>query len=180
MPSHIAIQPGRIHGEEEDEKANAVYTMGLSLSEKPLLSHPRYKDLPEKKRKALQSIQSGKDKDDQGNKLHDKIESELGVEALAKIERVQIGYYSPRVIWRNGRDCLRRCESALRGINDGSRSSLLRSNPWPCGGFSSLPSSWGDGGTVWKIPAPPRVDVFPLAEREGLPAAMPECASRFE
>jgi hypothetical protein len=86
--------------EEEDEKANAVYTMGLSLSEEPLLSHPRYKDLPEKEREALQSIQSGKDKDDQGNKLRDKIESELGVEALAKIERGQTGYYSPRVTWR--------------------------------------------------------------------------------
>jgi hypothetical protein len=84
----------------EDEKANAVYTMGLSLSEEPLLSHPRYKDLPQSEREAIQLIQSGKDKDDQGNKLRDKVESERGVEALAKIDRGQTSYYSPRVTWR--------------------------------------------------------------------------------
>ena len=33
-------------------------------------------------------IQSGKDKDDQGNKLRDKVESAPGKEVLAKIERV--------------------------------------------------------------------------------------------
>jgi len=86
--------------EEAAEKANAVYSMGLSLSEEPLLSHHRYKDLPEKEREALQLIQSGKDKDDQGNKLRDKVESVLGIEVLAKIERGQTGYYSPRVTWR--------------------------------------------------------------------------------
>jgi hypothetical protein len=86
--------------EEAAEKNNAVYSMGLSLSEEPLLSHNRYKDLPEKEREALQLIQSGKDKDDQGNKLRDKIESDLGTEVLGKIERGQTSYYSPRVTWR--------------------------------------------------------------------------------
>jgi hypothetical protein len=86
--------------EEADEKNNAVYSMGLSLSEEPLLSHPRYKDLEDKEREAIQLIQSGKDKDDQGNKLRDKIESELGTEVLGKIERGQTSYYSPRVTWR--------------------------------------------------------------------------------
>jgi hypothetical protein len=86
--------------EEAEEKANAVYTMGLSLSEEPLLSHPRYKDIPAKESEALQLILSGKDKDDQGNKLRDKIESEVGIEALAKIERGQTSYYSPRVTWK--------------------------------------------------------------------------------
>jgi hypothetical protein len=86
--------------DEGDEKANAVYSMGLSLSEEPLLSHKRYKDIPAKEREALQLIQSGKDKDDQGNKLRDKIQSERGMEALAKIERGQTSYYSPRVTWK--------------------------------------------------------------------------------
>jgi hypothetical protein len=86
--------------EEAAEKNNAVYSMGLSLSEEPLLSHPRYKDIEDKEREAIQLIQSGKDKDDQGNKLRDKIESDLGTEVLAKIERGQTSYYSPRVTWR--------------------------------------------------------------------------------
>jgi hypothetical protein len=85
---------------KEDEKENAVYTMGLSLSEEPLLSHKRYKDLPAKELEALQLIQSGKDKDDQGNKLRDKVESQRGKEALKKFERGQTSYYSPRVSWK--------------------------------------------------------------------------------
>ena len=45
-------------------------------------------------------IQSGKDKDDQGNKLRDKVESQRGKEVLQKFERGQTSYYSPRVIWK--------------------------------------------------------------------------------
>ena len=86
--------------EKENEKANAVYTMGLSLSEEPLLSHLRYKNLPQKERESIQLIQSGKDKDDQGNKLRDKVTSDRGKEALAKTDRGQTSYYSPRVTWR--------------------------------------------------------------------------------
>ena len=85
---------------KENEKENAVYTMGLSLAEEPLLSHKRYKELPAKELEALQLIQSGKDKDDQGNKLRDKVESQRGKEALNKIERGQTSYYSPRVTWK--------------------------------------------------------------------------------
>lgn len=85
---------------EGEEKANATYTMGLSLSEEPLLSHLRYKDLPQAEREALQLIQSGKDKDDQNNRLRDKVASERGLEALSKLERGQTSYYSPRVTWR--------------------------------------------------------------------------------
>ena len=84
----------------EHEKDNATYSMGLSLSEEPLLSHIRYKDLPGAEREAIQQIQSGKDKDDQGNKLRDKVTSELGLEALGKVDRGQTAYYSPRVTWR--------------------------------------------------------------------------------
>jgi hypothetical protein len=85
---------------QANEKANAVYTMGLSLSEEPILTHLRYKDIDSKERDYLQMILAGKEKDDEGTKLKDKVESELGKEVLAKIERGQTSYYSPRVTWR--------------------------------------------------------------------------------
>jgi hypothetical protein len=86
--------------DEETEKDSAVYTMGLSLSEEPLLSHPRYADIPDAEREAIQQIASGKDKDDQGRALKDKIDSDTGKEALTKVLRGQTSYYSPRVTWR--------------------------------------------------------------------------------
>jgi len=86
--------------DEEDEKANAVYTMGLSLSEEPILSHHRYKDLDPGEREAIQLILSGKEKDDRGNKLRGKVVSGPGLEILGKIDRGQRHYYSPRVTWR--------------------------------------------------------------------------------
>jgi hypothetical protein len=85
---------------QANEKANAVYTMGVSLSEEPILTHLRYKDIDSKERDYLQMILAGKEKDDEGTKLKDKVESELGKEVLAKIERGQTSYYSPRVTWR--------------------------------------------------------------------------------
>ena len=85
---------------KENEKENAVYTMGLSLSEEPILTHLRYKDIDGKEREFLQQILAGKEKDDEGTKLKGKIESDLGKEVLAKIERGQTSYYSPRVTWR--------------------------------------------------------------------------------
>lgn len=96
----ICTYAGAEEKAEEDEKANAVYTMGLSLSEEPILSHIRYKDLNAKEREAIQLITSGKEKDDEGNKLRDKVESDLGKEVLGKIDRGQTSYYSPRVTWR--------------------------------------------------------------------------------
>ena len=126
--------------EEKDqasEKANAVYSMGLSLSEEPLLSHRRYKYLPDKEREALQQIQSGKDKDDQGNKLRDKVESELGREALAKVERGQTSYYSPRVTWRES--WVRNKPVSAAELNDiGKISSPLGPAPTLSGGRTWL------------------------------------------
>lgn len=86
--------------DEEDEKANATHTMGLSLSEEPLLTHPRYDELESDELEALKAIIAGKEKDDAGTAWKDKIESELGKEALAKIMRGQTSYYSPKVTWR--------------------------------------------------------------------------------
>lgn len=83
----------------EDEET-PVYTIGLSLSEEPLLSHIRYKDLVEEEVEALRAIASGKETSDSGTSYKDLIESELGLEALAKIQRGQVSYYSPKITWR--------------------------------------------------------------------------------
>lgn len=85
---------------EEDEKANATYSMGLSLSEEPLLTHPRYDGLESEELEALKAISEGKQKDESGTLWKDKVTSELGQEALAKIMRGQTSYYSPKVTWR--------------------------------------------------------------------------------
>lgn len=83
-----------------NEKVNATYSTGLSVSEEPLLSHRRYKMLPEFEVEALRFIIAGKDKDEEGNKMRDFIESEKGLEALAKIERGESSYYSPKITWK--------------------------------------------------------------------------------
>ena len=83
-----------------DEEEFAVYTIGLSLSEEPLLSHIRYNELEEAEVEALRAIASGKESDDDGTPYKDQIESELGLEALSKIQRGQVSYYSPKITWR--------------------------------------------------------------------------------
>ncbi len=83
----------------EQEKASMVYTMGLSLSEEPILLHHRYKDLSDEEKKALQAIIAGKDKD--GEETYEsKITSDLGRNALSKIQRGQVSFYSPKVNWK--------------------------------------------------------------------------------
>jgi hypothetical protein len=76
------------------------YTLGLSLSEEPLLSHKKFSDLDEDELEALQAIISGKDKDSSGSPYKDKVTSALGKKALEKIQRGQTSYYSPKVTWR--------------------------------------------------------------------------------
>lgn len=75
-------------------------TVGLSLSEEPLLSHPSFKDLDDAELEALKGILAGKEKDDTGTNYKDKITSDLGKKALAKIMRGQTSYYSPKIVWR--------------------------------------------------------------------------------
>ncbi len=86
--------------DKDDEKANATYNMDLALTEEHLLLCARYKDLVAKERDALKGIIAGKDKDDQGNKLRDKITSARGLEALSKIDRGQVSYYCPKITWK--------------------------------------------------------------------------------
>jgi hypothetical protein len=76
------------------------YTLGLSLSEEPLLSHKKFRDLEADEVEALQGIISGKDKDSAGSSYKDKVTSALGKKALEKIQRGQTSYYSPKVTWR--------------------------------------------------------------------------------
>ena len=85
---------------DEEEQSATTYAMGLSLSEEPLLSHYRYRDLLEAEVEALKGIAGGKEKDDAGVPYKDKISSVLGKEALKKIMRGQVSYYSPKVAWR--------------------------------------------------------------------------------
>jgi len=85
---------------DEEEAASMTYAMGLSLSEEPLLSHYRYRNLPDAEVEALKGIAGGKDKDDAGAAYKDQITSVLGKEALKKIMRGQTSYYSPKVAWR--------------------------------------------------------------------------------
>jgi hypothetical protein len=85
---------------EEEEQAAMTYSLGLSLSEEPLLSNYRYKDLADDEVEALKAIAGGKEKDDAGAPYKDKVTSDLGKEALKKIMRGEVSYYSPRVAWR--------------------------------------------------------------------------------
>ena len=102
--------------EGPDEKENAVYTMGLSLTEEPLLSHDRYKNLNGIEREAIKLILMGKEKDDEGIRLRDKVVSALGQELLSKVDRGQSHYYSPRVTWRES--WVRDKEAKASELND--------------------------------------------------------------
>ena len=84
----------------DNDPAKTSYTLGLSLSEDPLLSHKKFKDLAEAEIEALQAIIGGKDKDASGSPHKDKVTSIAGKKALAKIQRGQTSYYSPKVTWR--------------------------------------------------------------------------------
>ena len=84
----------------DNEPSKTTYTLGLSLSEEPLLSHKKLRDLETDEVEALQAIISGKDKDSSGAAYKDKVTSDLGKKVLEKIQRGQTSYYSPKVTWR--------------------------------------------------------------------------------
>jgi hypothetical protein len=83
-----------------NDPAKTTYSLGLSLSEEPLLSHKKFRDLTDEEKEALQAIISGKDKDSSGSSYKDKVTSATGKKALEKILRGQTSYYSPKVVWR--------------------------------------------------------------------------------
>lgn len=112
------------------------YTLGLSLSEEPLLSHKKFRDLEADEVEALQGIISGKDKDSSGTPYKDKVTSALGKKALEKIQRGQTSYYSPKVTWRQA--TVRKASAASSDVRkigkidepDGRQPSLSDDRDW--------------------------------------------------
>lgn len=119
-----------------NDPAKTTYSLGLSLSEEPLLSHKKFRDLIDEEKEALQAIISGKDKDSTGAAYKDKIASTLGRRALQKILRGQTSYYSPKVIWRQS--TVRRTSAASSDVRkigqidnpDGRQPSLSDGRTW--------------------------------------------------
>ena len=75
------------------------YSLGLSLSEEPILAHKKFKDISDEEKEALQAIIAGKDKDG-STTYKSKVKSTLGKKALEKIMRGQTTFYSPKVVWK--------------------------------------------------------------------------------
>lgn len=98
-----------------NDPAKTTYSLGLSLSEEPLLSHKKFKDLTKEEIEALQAIISGKEADSSGGAYKDKVTSALGKKALEKIQRGQTSYYSPKVTWRQS--TVRRASAASSDVN---------------------------------------------------------------
>ncbi len=73
----------------EDDPAKTTYTLGLALSEEPLLSHKKFRTLSDEEKEALQAIIGGKDKDSSGTPYKDMVTSIVGRKALEKILRGQ-------------------------------------------------------------------------------------------
>lgn len=88
--------------EEEGEEAGKRYSMQISLAEEPVLTHPRYEDLPDVERVALVQILAGQRfKTEEGKELwRSDVTTELGLELLAKIEDGIEAYLEPKLIWQ--------------------------------------------------------------------------------
>jgi hypothetical protein len=118
------------------------YTLGLSLSEEPLLSHKKFKTLAKEEIEALQAIISGKEADSSGGSYKDKITSDLGKKALEKIQRGQTSYYSPKVTWRQS--TVRKASAASSDVNkigqidqpDGRQPNVGNSRNWLLNGVT--------------------------------------------
>ncbi|RYG70166.1 hypothetical protein EON80_08450 [bacterium] len=108
----------------------------MSLSEEPLLSHKKFKDLDDEEKDALQAIISGRDKDSAGALYKDKVTSAVGKKALEKIQRGQTSYYSPKLTWRQS--TVRKSSAASSDVNkigqidspDGRQPNLGNSRNW--------------------------------------------------
>jgi len=85
---------------DSNDPKKTTYALGLSLSEEPILTAKKFRDIPDAEKEALQGIISGKDKDSSGSLYKDMVTSTLGKKALQKILRGQTSYYSPKVTWR--------------------------------------------------------------------------------
>lgn len=120
----------------ENDPNKTTYAIGLSLSEEPLLTFKKFRDLSDEEVETLHAIMNGKDKDESGNPLKDKITTALGKKALAKILRGQTSYYSPKIVWRQS--TVRRSSAASSDIRkigqidepDGRQPALMDGRTW--------------------------------------------------
>ncbi len=94
--TYAGVQPNP----DKSPKSNATYSLSLALSEEPLLSHKAFEALEKNEIAALQKIIAGKDKDETGIDQRSLVVSEKGILALAKIDRGETHYYSPKVTWK--------------------------------------------------------------------------------
>jgi hypothetical protein len=127
---------------ESNDPAKTTYSLGLSLSEEPLLAHKKFKDLGEEEKEALQAIIGGKDKDDAGVPYKDKVTSAGGLKALEKIRRGQTSFYSPKLVWRQS--TVRKASAASSDVRkigqidspDGREPSLDEGRTWLLNGVT--------------------------------------------
>jgi hypothetical protein len=120
----------------DNDPAKTSYSLGLSLSEEPLLSHKKFKTLSDEEKEALQAIISGKEKDAAGTAYKDKVTSADGKKALEKILRGQTSYYSPKITWRQS--TVRRTSAASSDVRkigqidspDGRQPNLSDGRTW--------------------------------------------------
>lgn len=89
---------------EEDPGPDEVkrYSMQITLSEEPLLTHPRYADVPEDELTALTQIIAGQVyKTEEGKERWSAdVVTVRGLEALEKIDKGVVAYLDPKLIWR--------------------------------------------------------------------------------
>jgi len=126
----------------EPDANKTTYSLGLSLSEEPLLAHKKFKDLSDEEKEALQAIISGKEKDSAGNAYKDKVTTPAGLKALEKILRGQTSFYSPKLIWRQS--TVRKTSAASSDVKkigqidkpDGREPSLDEGRDWLLNGVT--------------------------------------------
>ena len=81
-------------------RPGSTYTMAVTMSEEPLLTHPAYRALDPDLLATVRQIMMGKDRSDSGEDLRAKANSLGGGELLAKIDRGQTSYFQPRTVYR--------------------------------------------------------------------------------
>ena len=91
---------GEVEAEYPQRRPGATYTMSVTMSEEPLLTHPTYRDLSADLLAAVRQIMMGKDRSDSGEDLRAKAVSLGGADLLAKIDRGQTSYFQPRTVYR--------------------------------------------------------------------------------
>jgi hypothetical protein len=95
LPPHVGVAAHEFEAELLAHFLADPAEVRLSLSEEPLRSHKKFRDLEDEGKEALQTIIAGKDKGSPGGLYKDKGTSILGKKALDKILRGQRCSCSP-------------------------------------------------------------------------------------